>query len=116
MPLIRCGRSEGSFIIGSDTLPEWYGWRDIYSLLELCSFATLSRPGWNVSDLEPENLRLDPPWPERLLQNVARGREVDISSSEIRYRIAEGMSIRYLVPSLVEMYIAEHNLYQHSIH
>jgi hypothetical protein len=60
----------------------------------------------------PDRLRLPPPWPERLLGDVAEGRQVDISSSDIRYRLAEGISIRYLVPPGVEMYITEHNLYR----
>lgn len=100
------------FIIGSDTLTELHLWRHIEELLELCTFATVSRPGRDVLELREEDLNLDPPWPEILLQNVARGRMVDISSSDIRHRVAEGMSIRYLVPSLVEMYILERRLYQ----
>lgn len=100
------------FIIGADTLPELYRWRDIYSLLDLTKFAIFSRPGQNLEDFSSEKLKLDDPWPAKLLKNVAQGRMIDISSSDIRHRVAEGMSIGYLVPSLVEMYIAEHNLYQ----
>ena len=100
------------FIIGADTLQELYMWRDIYELLELCKFATLARPGYELSDARLNKIKLKAPWPERLLQNVARGRLIDISSSDIRHRVAEGMSIRYLVPQSVEMYIAEHGLYK----
>jgi nicotinate-nucleotide adenylyltransferase len=99
------------FIIGADTLPELHLWRDIYQLLELCKFATLSRPGQDLQDFSAESLKLEHPWPQKLLETVAHGRMIDISSSDIRHRVAEGMSIRYLVPPQVEMYIAEHNLY-----
>jgi len=99
------------FIIGADTLNELHLWRDVYTLLEMCTFATFSRPGCDVLDLREEDLKLAPPWPARLLKTVTRGRVVDISSSDIRHRVAEGMSIRYLVPPLVEMYVTEHRLY-----
>jgi nicotinate-nucleotide adenylyltransferase len=99
------------FIIGADTLPELHLWRDIYTLLSMCRFATFSRPGQDVLSVEEKDLRLDSPWAAQLLETVARGRMLEISSSDIRHRVAEGMSIRYLVPTLVEMYIAEHHLY-----
>jgi nicotinate-nucleotide adenylyltransferase len=103
--------SELFFIIGTDTLLELHTWKDIYTLLEMCTFITIGRPGFNASSIKPEDLNLNAPWPESLLQNLAAGHGVDISSSDVRYRIAEGMNIRYLVPDSVGMYIAEHNLY-----
>jgi len=99
------------FIIGSDTLPELHLWKDAYDLLKLCAFVTFARPGRNAGPPRPEDLHLDPPWPAELLKCYSSFRLVDISSSDIRYRMAEGMSIRYLVPPAVEMYIAEHRLY-----
>lgn len=99
------------FIIGGDTLKELHLWRRIYDLLEMCVFAVFPRPPLNLNSIAAADIELEPPWPEKLLNNVFAGRRIEISSSEIRYRIAEGMSIRYLVPQAVEMYIAEHGLY-----
>ena len=104
-------RSRLYFVIGADTLPELHAWKSIYEILSLCTFVTFARPGSGLSGLAHGDLELEPPWPERLLANVAGGQQVDISSTDIRYRVAEGMSIRYLVPAAVEMYIAEHGLY-----
>ena len=99
------------FIVGSDSLPELHLWKDIYDLLCLCDFRVFDRPGGFAATKTRTTLQLKHPWRERLLGNMARGHQVEISSSEIRHRIAEGLSIRYLVHPAVEMYIAEHRLY-----
>ena len=103
--------AEFFFIIGSDSLKELYLWKDIYSLLPLCKFITYSRPGYDVAELQESDICLDDPWPKRLLKGVHRGRHIEISSSDIRYRLAEGLSIQYIVPDPVGMYIYEHGLY-----
>ena len=103
--------AELDFIIGSDSLPELHMWKDIYHLLDLCQFKILQRAGHDTSELKPADLQLKPPWPDKLLASIHTSHLVGISSSEIRYRIAEGMGIRYLVHPAVEMYIAEHSLY-----
>ncbi len=100
------------FIIGSDTLPELHLWKDAPELLRLCRFVTMARPGFDLQDMRNKDLQLGPELTQALLANVAIGHQVDISASDIRHRIAEGMSIRYLVPDTVEMYIAEHRLYR----
>lgn len=104
-------RAELYFIIGSDTLSELHLWKDVDCLLKLCKFAVFERPGFESASITAEDLHMDGPWSKRLLQNVAAGHSIGISSSDIRHRIAEGMSICYLVPAAVEMYIVEHNLY-----
>ncbi len=104
--------SELFFMIGADTLLELHGWKDIDTVLSLCSFIIFARPGYDLQSLAPDAIQLPPPWPDRLLRNVCRVRQIDISSSDIRHRVAEGLNIRYLVPQPVEMIIMEHHLYR----
>jgi nicotinate-nucleotide adenylyltransferase len=99
------------FVLGSDTLSELHLWKNVYSLMTLCRFAVFCRQGFDVSTMQPASLRIESPWAERLAEGVIVGRQIDISSSDIRYRVAEGMSIRYLIPPAVERYIEEHALY-----
>lgn len=100
------------FIIGADSLTELHLWKDIGELVGLCDFITFERPGFDCSSLTPARLALGEEVSRRLLDNVTRGHLLAVSSSEIRARVAEAMSIRYLVPPGVEMYIFEHGLYK----
>lgn len=97
------------FIIGADTLPELHSWKSAGELMEMCSFITIARPG--ASTPSAAELQLPEPWPEKLLANIIAAHQVDVSSSDIRYRVAEGLRISYLTPPGVEMHIAEHYLY-----
>lgn len=99
------------FIIGMDSLRELHTWRCVHELLTLCKFVTVDRPGVDrpVNQVE---LRLPQPWPERLLAGIISIRTLDVSSSEIRHRIAVGRSIRYLVSPAVEAFIHERGLYR----
>lgn len=100
------------FIIGADTLLELSTWREIGALLGLCRFVTIARPGAGLDRQQPERLGLPLDAARRLLEDVVTGHLIGISSSEIRQRIRQGKSIRYLVPPGVADYIARRNLYQ----
>lgn len=100
------------FIIGSDSLMELYLWKDIGDLLELCRFVTMTRPGADYDELMKADLRLPVAWVRQLRDHIRVGHSASISSTDIRCRVAEGLSIRYLVHPAVEMYIAEHSLYR----
>jgi len=102
------------FILGADSLLELHQWRAIGELLALCEFVTMRRPGVPAARLGAARLRLPPPWPARLRANLFTGHAVDISSTEIRRRLAERRSIRYLVPDAVGRYLAEQGLYRAS--
>lgn len=98
------------FIIGLDSLAELHLWRNIEELLEICTVVPFGRGGEDPAAVA-EKSQLSNVWKERLLDRLIRVHEVEVSSSEIRMRIAEGLSIQTLVPPEVEMYIAEHHLY-----
>ena len=100
------------FIVGSDTLADLSNWHRIEELLHRHRIIAPVRPGYDLKRLKTIDFQLEEGWKERLLENMISGHLIEISSSEIRMRVAEAMSIRYLVPSEVEMYIYEHGLYK----
>lgn len=88
------------FIIGGDMveyLPKWY---KIDELVEMVQFVGVKRPGYTI----------DTPYPIIWLDAPM----MDLSSSLIRKKIAQGCSIRYLVPKAVRNYILEKGLYLES--
>jgi nicotinate-nucleotide adenylyltransferase len=99
------------FIIGLDSLAELHLWRNIEPLLELCTVVPFARGGEDPARIA-EQIQLSNVWKTKLLERLIRIHEIEISASDIRMRQAEGLSIRYLVPPEVEMYIAEHHLYR----
>ena len=107
----RFPTAEICFIIGEDSLVDLHRWHRIEELLERCRFVTLARPGSSAPHRDPAALNLPAPQARRLLDAIAAERQIEISSSDIRTRIASGRSIRYLVPLQVETYIQTHRLY-----
>jgi nicotinate-nucleotide adenylyltransferase len=100
-----------TFILGADSLRDLSHWHRIGELVSLCSFATVARPGTDVSELNAALASFAPDVRDRLLAGLIPGRLCDVSSSEVRRRIAEGQSIRYLVSPAVEAYIRARGLY-----
>ncbi len=98
------------FVVGLDSLVELHRWHRIAELLECCTVVPFGRGGEDPAKVI-EQCELSKGWKKKLLDRLIRIHEVDVSASEIRMRIAEGLSIQTLVPPEVEMYIAEHNLY-----
>lgn len=100
-------------IVGSDTVVDMHTWKDLDRILELCEVSAFLRPGEDCADgIAEKLLALSVPTQKRLMQYLVEAHRIEISSTEIRMRLAEGLSIRYLVPPEVEMYICEHGLYQ----
>ena len=95
-------------IIGSDSINEFHRWRAPSRVLELCTLVTAPRPCSGELDLtELESLS-----PSGLPKVVVLDRpHVDISGTEIRRRISQGLSVRYQVPWEVEEYIYRYRLY-----
>jgi len=86
-------------------LPEWH---EPERLLDLAEIAVVPRLGY--ANLPREWLQAH--FPGRVERFLFVSTSVlGHSSSDIRARLAAGLSIRYLVPPAVERYIGEHSLY-----
>ena len=96
-------------IMAADSFAQIESWREPDRLLELAEWAVGPRPGSPM----PERGALR----ERFGAKAARihlleGPSLDLSSSEIRLRVAAGRPIRYLVPRAVEELIDARGLYR----
>ena len=97
-------------IVGGDSLadlPIWYHPERIVAQAELIAVA---RPGVILPTANELAQKIKVPESEIRLQ-VIESPLVDLSSTEIRRRVAEGRSIRFLVPRSVEEFIREKRLY-----
>ncbi len=100
--------TEFYFITGTDAVIELPNWHEPEELMKLCKFIAVSRPG-------TQNL-------EQRIQEVAEKLNghieilkipmLQISSTDIRERIKNGMSAKYMLPESVERYIYKNNLYR----
>ncbi len=99
-------------IVGADTLVDLHNWYRIDELIDLCEVASFLRPGESIVEDIADKILLSEVHKEKLLRNIIEAHLVEISSTEVRMRVAEGLGIRYLVPPEVEMYICEHGLYR----
>ena len=100
---------EINFIIGVDSLLSLPRWKDPERFLDLCTLTAITRPGYSSDALEEVKRRF--PALERKL-GLIEGPLIDISGTEIRRRVALGLSVKYLVPPKVESFITEQGLYK----
>jgi nicotinate-nucleotide adenylyltransferase len=99
------GWREIAWLIGADMVPLLPTWYRPIELLREVKFMIAQRPG-NVIDWAAL-----PPAFRALRENVVPAPLLEISASDLRQRVREGKSIRYLVPDEVDRYICEHRLY-----
>lgn len=104
----RMPDAEFAYIIGADSLRALHTWKRPEELITLCRFLVVMRPG----EGEEETLEAARMWRGRGAQiEFLRMQPMDISSTEIRRRIAADEAIDSLVPAGVAAYIRAHDLY-----
>jgi nicotinate-nucleotide adenylyltransferase len=127
-------------LMGSDSLRDFPSWREPDQIATLATLVVIDRPsdepaegpsgssGAAASELHQlvgvtgatgNDAALRPSVPSPIVTAastpaaiIVRSPLIDISSSNIRHRVREGRSIRYLTPRAVECFIAAHRLYR----
>ncbi|MCX5666503.1 MAG: nicotinate-nucleotide adenylyltransferase [Candidatus Omnitrophica bacterium] len=86
------------FITGSDSLKDLFSWKNINDIFKISKFIVANRPGYPIKEVpkEVDTVVITP---------------IEVSSEDIRKRLAENRSIRYLVPEKVRKYIIDRKLY-----
>ena len=99
--------TEWFYLIGADTLDVLDSWRNFGEVAKLCAFAVNGRA---AEDVDMDRIRdLEDRYGAKFIVLPFNGPE--ISSTDVRLRVAEGRSVEGLVPEEVERYIRDRGLY-----
>ena len=92
-----------ALVVGGDSLASFLTWRAPEAILELARLVVYRRPGANLAGV-----------PAHVLERTAviDGPRLDLSATELRARLAAGLSARYLVPDAVLSYAETRSLYR----
>jgi nicotinate-nucleotide adenylyltransferase len=112
------------FLTGMDSFLDIGTWKDYQRLFSLVEFIVFTRPGADaslMSHVVQGKVSPEYQWDEAAGAFIADGLkrihvsrifELDISSTEIRRLVAQGRSVRYLIPDPVREYISIKGLYR----
>jgi nicotinate-nucleotide adenylyltransferase len=99
------------WLIGADSIRELPGWYRIGELVEECTIVSAGRPRYDLRDMGALAAALNEGQIARLQEYQMDTPLIEISATEMRRRVAEGLSIRYMTPRAVEAYILAQKLY-----
>jgi len=90
------------FITGADAFLEVDSWYKSEELIKLCQFVAATRPGYDLNKVDKKFKKII---------KIIKIPALAISSTDIRRRVREGKSIKYLLPQEVEEFIYKKGLY-----
>jgi nicotinate-nucleotide adenylyltransferase len=100
------------WLVGADSLDELSHWYGIIELIDECNLCVMFRAGCKSPDFAKFKNVWGTARIEKLQRNVIRTPLIDISSTEIRNRLAAGRDVTGMLAPQVADYIRKHGLYQ----
>ncbi len=88
-----------TLLLGADAARDLADWWEVEALPALADVVVFARPGASVAR-------------HPLITRVIPVPSIDLSATNVRARVKQGRSIRYLVPDSVREYIETHRLYR----
>lgn len=98
------------FICGADCLNTMEYWKCADRLFAACTVLAAVRGEADIAGMQEKITALETRFDAQI--RLLPFRRIEISSSEIRERRRKGLSVRYLVPEAVRVYMEEKGLYQ----
>lgn len=102
-------KAEIYFITGADAILEIFSWQNVDELFNLCFFVAATRPGYYKERVEQKLKEIESNYKKKIYDIEVPS--LAISSTDIRNRIKNDKTIRYLLPEAAEDYIRKCNLY-----
>ncbi|MFZ2303094.1 MAG: nicotinate-nucleotide adenylyltransferase [Gallionella sp.] len=114
-------------LMGGDAFLQLHTWHEWEQLFELAHIVVGYRPGFTIDErIHSATAELQQHYQQRLCTAKDLSRQpsggiaelaipkLEISATDIRRRVAENRTIRYLLPNAVANYIHQHHLYTHA--
>ena len=98
------------FVMGADNLMNITKWHKGQELIENNQFIVMGREGYDMSDIIAKDSFLIKH--EHHFDCLSKGVNIETSSTLIRSRMRDGLSVRYLVPQPALEYALHHGLYK----
>lgn len=100
------------WLIGADSIDDLAYWYKILELIDECNLSTMYRAGFEPPDFSKFKALWDSQRVEKLQRNVIETSLIDISSTDIRNKLATGQDVTNMLHPTVAEYIRIHKLYQ----
>lgn len=99
------------FLMGADMFNDLPNWREAEEVCRLAVPIVAQRAGTDPPDYDCLRAIATPERISEFLNYQVEMPQIELSSTDIRIRVAEGRSIRYRTPRAVQKYIETHRLY-----
>lgn len=113
MLILQNPDTEYYFIMGADSLLEIERWKNPDKLMTSCTLLVAIRNACDMSGLEKQAIYLGEKYNASIC--YLETPRLDISSTDIRRRAADGKSIRYMLPEQIENYIIKNRIYEKDV-
>ncbi len=104
--------AEFFLLIGSDEVRGLADWKEPRKLIEIVEVVVVSRAGSDIAQIERLCSSLGEDAVKKLMANALHLEIQDVSSTQIRRKVARGEDLGHDVHPGVAAYITEHNLYR----
>lgn len=107
----RDGGAALHLLLGADALADFPRWRSAAEIVTLCRVVPFARPGTALPPRSALAANLGEEAADRILAGAVHAATPDVSSSEVRRRLAAGEAVGDALPPAVETYIRHRGLY-----
>ncbi len=98
-------------LLGADSVRDIHKWHRAGELIDSIEIIGLGRPDVDTGKMESNEKLFGVRKAQKLRRSFLELPQIDIAASDIRYRVRNGKTIRYLVPENVREYIKRNGLY-----
>ena len=100
------------WLVGADSIDELAHWYDVIELIDECNLAVMNRAGFDKPDFTGYEKLWGCRRIEKLQRNIVPTPLIDISSTDVRNRLAAGEEVAQMLNPAVLSYISKHGLYK----